>query len=329
MGDLYIPYFYDNIIWGFRWWTIYLFSILVMKRFAKKIVVLVILVFVLDISLGYVLENFYFNQSKGKLFRISNVLENVNSEVLIFGSSRAVHHYNPAIIERELGFSTFNAGLDGQSIIYHKIVFDAIISRYKPKLIVLELYEDMDFSFSNNQYDRLSVLLPYINKYPEIKLNVQKRSYFEKIKMLSKTYPYNSLILRMIEGNFNFTNSDKSSNGFIANEGYWINPIKKVHDLQSDYDEKKVKYFYDFVKKCRENKIPLFVVISPIFQNCADCFSFSKEICDIAGVKLHNFSSEIIFLNDKNNFEDPLHLNFNGAQIYSEFISPKLKDFLK
>ena len=40
-----------------------------------------------------------------------------------------------------------------------------------------KLYEDMDFSFSNNQYDRLSVLLPYINKYPEIKLNVQKKKF--------------------------------------------------------------------------------------------------------------------------------------------------------
>lgn len=42
----------------------------------------------------------------------------------------------------------------------------------------------------------------------------------------------------------------------------------------------------------------------------------------------YNFSSENIFLNDNKNFEEPLHLNFNGAQIYSEFISPKLKDFL-
>lgn len=300
-----------------------------MKKFAKNLLILVTLLFLLDFSLGFVLETLFINQSSGKFFRISKVLKNVNSDILIFGSSRAVHHYDPDIIERELGFSTFNAGLDGQSIIYHKTIFDAVISRYKPKIVVLELYESMDFSFGDNQFDRLSVLLPYINKYPEIKKNVQKRSYFEKLKMLSNTYPYNSLILRIIEGNLNFTNFDKSSNGFIANDRNWTHPPKKINDFQADYDDKKVKYFYDFVNKCKANKIPLFVVISPIFQHCENCFLFSKEICDKAGVKLHDFSSEITFLSNVNYFENPTHLNIDGAQIYSEFISKQLKNYLK
>ena len=147
--------------------------------------------------------------------------------------------------------------------------------------------------------------------------------------MVSQTYPYNSLIIRIIKGNFNFTNLDISSNGFIANERNWIHPMKKVHNFQADYDDDKVKYFYDFVKKCQDNNIPLFVVISPVFQNCENCFSFSKEICNEAGLKLHNFSSENTFINNINNFENPSHLNSNGAQIYSEFIGKQLKIYLK
>jgi hypothetical protein len=300
-----------------------------MKKFTKKVLILLTIVFLTDTCLGFLLENLYFNQSKGKLFRISNVLESVKTDVLIFGSSRAVHHYNPTIIQRELGLSTFNAGLDGQSIIFHKTVLDVITSRYKPKLIVLELYQGMDFSFGNNQNDRLSVLLPYSNKYPEVKKSVQMKSYFERIKMISKTYPYNSLLLRIIEGNFNLANSDKANNGFITNEVYWSNSIKKVNELQDDYDQDKVKYFYDFVNICKKKNIPLFVVISPKFENCDNCFSFSKKICDNAGLQLHDFSSENIFISDKNNFEDPSHLNKKGAKIYSEFISLKLKEFMK
>ena len=38
-------------------------------------------------------------------------------DILIFGSSRAVHHYNSSMIEDSLGMSCYNCGDDGNGII--------------------------------------------------------------------------------------------------------------------------------------------------------------------------------------------------------------------
>jgi hypothetical protein len=300
-----------------------------MKKITLKIVFFLVLVVSIDIALGHLLEYLYFKQKKGKSSRITKVLENVKSDILIFGSSRAVQHYDPFIIEKMTGLSTFNVGLDGQSIIYQKAILEVILTRHQPKLIVLELFEGMDFSSGTNQYDRLSVLLPYVKKYSSINNIVLQRSRFEKVKLLSKTYPYNSLLIRIIEGNIELTNTDKSNTGFVPKSGHWNLPIKEITKTQPNYDEAKVQYFYDFVNICKQKNISLFVIISPKFEKCEDCFSFSQEICDFAKIQLHNYSSDNIFVSNIKYFENPSHLNSEGAKVYSEFISLKLIDWLK
>jgi hypothetical protein len=300
-----------------------------MKKFTLKLIFFIVLVGSIDFALGHLLQHLYFKQKKGKSYRITNVLENVESDILIFGSSRAVQHYDPSIIEKMTGFSTFNVGLDGQSIIYQKAILEVILKRHQPKLIVLELFEGMDFKFGTTQYDRLSVLLPYAQKHSSIKKIVQQRSRFEKFKLLSKTYPYNSLLLRIVEGNLGLTNTDKSNNGYVPKSGYWNLPIKESTKARPNYDKDKVKYFYDFVNICKQKNISLFVVISPKFEKCNNCFSFSQEICDLAKVTLYNYSSDSAFISNIKYFENPSHLNSEGAKVYSEFISYKLIDWLK
>lgn len=301
-----------------------------MKRFIYKIILLLVLIVSLDFVLGHLLEYLYFKQKKGKSYRITNVLENINHDILIFGSSRAVQHYDPSIIEEMTGLSAYNVGQDGQTILYHKAILDVILTRYHPKAIVLELTEGMDFRIGNSQYDKLSALLPYVRRYPSIKELILKRSNFEKFKLLSKIYPYNSLLLRIIEGNLDITNTDMSGNGFVPKKGNWDLPIKAIDNSQSEnYDEDKVMFFYDFVELCEQEKIPLFVVISPEYRICNNCFSFSQKVCDSAKIQLHNYSQEKSFVSNIKYFENPAHLNAFGAKIYSEFISLELVDCLK
>ncbi len=300
-----------------------------MRKFTLKIGLLLVLVVFIDSALGRFMEFSYFKQKKGKGYRITNVLENVKSDILIFGSSRAAAHYDPSIIEKATGLSTYNLGLGGQSIMYHKAILDVILKRYKPKLILLELYEGMDFESGMTPYDRLSVLLPYCNKYPSIKKVVEQRSYFESLKLLSKLYPYNSLLLRIIEGNLGYLKTDDTDNGFIPAIGYWNFPIKEKTQTQTNYNEDHVRLFYDFVNVCKQNDISLFVVISPIYQKSKDHFSFSQQICDSAKVHLHNYSSESVYISNNKFFQNIDHLNAEGAKVYSEFISLKLNDWLK
>jgi hypothetical protein len=290
-----------------------------------------VILFILDFIIGKALEYAYFSQHKGRLYETTYSLQNVDSECLIFGCSRALQHYDPAVIEKIAGLTTYNLGSDGQSIIYHKLVLENILSRYKPKLIVLELFEVKDFAvgpWANQATERLSYLFPYLNRYPNLKEALWKRTKYEKIKLISQTYRYNSMILRIIEGNFGFFDYDERENGFRPNNFKLKEPLeKKSLPPGTIYDEEKVKYFYDFVDLCRNNDIPLYVVISPRYIICDNCSSFSHEICNKAKVELHDFSSESHFLSNIKYFGDLSHLNLEGSRLYSEFIGSKLRDF--
>lgn len=57
---------------------------------------------ILDYGIGKFLEYLYFNQKQGKLYNITYAIEKQTNDVIIMGSSRAMHHYNPDIISDSL-----------------------------------------------------------------------------------------------------------------------------------------------------------------------------------------------------------------------------------
>ena len=61
------------------------------------------------------------------------------ADVLILGPSTANHHYDCRILEDSLGMSCFNAGRDGQNIIYDAMVLEGFLTRCTPKLVVVDV----------------------------------------------------------------------------------------------------------------------------------------------------------------------------------------------
>lgn len=92
------------------------------QYFFLKLVVLFTIVFILDYSIGNVLRYFYFKQESGLQYRTTYSIEKTRADVLIFGSSRANHHYNPIVFENRLKQSYYNVGRDGNFIFYHSAV---------------------------------------------------------------------------------------------------------------------------------------------------------------------------------------------------------------
>ena len=97
------------------------------------------IVFLLDFSIGKTLRYFYFKQKCGRQYRATYAIEKTTADVLIFGSSRAYHHYVPGIIEDKMQQSCYNTGSPGQSLLFNYATLKAILKRYSPKLIVLDV----------------------------------------------------------------------------------------------------------------------------------------------------------------------------------------------
>jgi hypothetical protein len=300
-----------------------------------KIVVFIFIVVITDKGLGHILSRLYFNQKEGENHTLNYVLSECNADVLIFGNSRAQHHYDPRIIKAALNMSCYNAGEDGgHSIIFPYAQIKIITERYSPKIIILE------FSGINNfqgAYDRLSILLPYYKEYPEIRSIIQLRSRFERIKLLSSIYPFNSNVIDIIRFH---TNIPEDFDGYI--------PLKKMLDIdllkpepeivrQSEIralvaDTNMVNALENIIRLCKNKSISLFIITSPNFHKVNDKQSPLFPAAELALDIIHrnqvnylDFSYNPVFAGHPEWFADEVHLNEEGSKIFSNMVTDSIR----
>jgi hypothetical protein len=158
----------------------------------KFLFFLLIFTIALDRGLGLVYGHLYFSKKSRNDDRFIHSILGTDEDILIFGSSRALHHYDPYIIKDYCKMSCFNAGSGGQNIYFHLALLEAAIERYIPKIVILELLT-IDFEKTPPQWDteKLGELLPFINMSDACYKAVLRRGKSEKIKKISFIYPFN------------------------------------------------------------------------------------------------------------------------------------------
>ena len=299
-----------------------------MIEFIKRLFIGLILLFMFDFIIGSILDHFYFTQDSGFQYRTTLAMNEVTDDILIFGSSRANHHYKPSIIEEEVSKSCYNTGRDAQFIFYQTALLRSILKRYTPKFIIYDFYG----SFLNNEsdYDRLSSLLPYYNSHKEIRSIVNLRSRFERLKNISKIYPYNSLLVNIAAGN-----SSMNKTRFEVNKGYVAlneeieEPLKfRSFDRKYEIDSNKIRVFKEFLKLCKTNNISLQVIVSPVYYKYEHDYSLeiTKEICNSEHIMFTDFTKDSYFLSRPDLFADQDHLNDKGATIFTKKIATLFAD---
>lgn len=277
-------------------------------------------------GIGTLLSKYYFEQTSGDQYQITKSIEKTSADILILGSSTASHDYNPSIIEKDLKMTCYNAGVLGSSIFYDFAVLKAVTNRYKPKIIILN-FDAEEFKTEQIYYDRLSNLLPYYANHPEIRSIVVLKSPFEKYKLISKIYPYNSLVIKILSGNYNISNGDSiTSKGYQPLFKEWKDKIQTCDSsfINYDLDPNKIKFFEAFIQECAKKKIPLYIVSCPLF--CTNNYTspaklIGKKIAEKYNIKFFDYSNDPEFLSNPSFFADTKeHLNDNGCRAFSEKI---------
>lgn len=297
-----------------------------LKIILFKLVFLTALVFCIDFAAGKLLQHYYFSQKNGVQYRTTYAMEQTTAQVLVFGSSKATHNYRTDILAHELGMSCYNAGRDGNFIFYHYAVLQSVLKRYKPSLIILD-FAGGEFRVSQDSYDRLSLLLPYYKNHPEIRTVTALKGPYEKIKMLSSLYPYNSSALTIISGN-RAAGKAEDINGYLPLYKEWPDSIKTVENEDSyPVDSMKVKYFKAFLSQCKSAGIKVCVVNSPYFQLSGKpdyAAVVAKKAADSLQVPFADFSTKDIFLNNRRLYADVAHLNDSGAHIFTQLLADEI-----
>jgi hypothetical protein len=299
-------------------------------RLLGKLMLFFAIVFLLDAAIGRLLQYLYFKQDSGLLYRTTYSIDSTKAEIVIFGSSTANHHYYPGSFEKRMNLSLYNAGRDGNSIFYHYSVLKCILKRYAPKIAILD-FNIREFKKDEQSYDRISSLLPYYQRHPEIRDIIQQKSKYEKYKILSKIYPFNSLLFTIAIGNLNLNTMREN---IISEEGYL--PLKRIwrREISTDtsnknyvIDRNKVDIFENFIRDCHTSNVKLYIIISPRFlkYEFADCsISIARGIAKKFNIHFFNFSNDPDFLNHPELFADKSHLNDSGAKIYSNKVIDKI-----
>ena len=287
----------------------------------------------IDLAGGAMLENFYFKQQSGYDYLTTYSIEKTNANILILGSSRAKNIYNTTIFEKQTGLTCYNTGRDGEPIFYHYAVLQAVFKRYTPKIVILS-FDAGNFSKNTEAYDRITALLPYYKNHPEIHSTVALKSPYEKLKLLSRIYPYNSLLLPIIAGNRE-NNKEKyiNINGFIPIEKTFSGPLKTFdYTKEKNLDSIKINTYKSFIEDCINHKVELYIICPPYMIDpigIDHSILEGKKIAQQYNIRFLDYSRDTSFTNYPSLFADFRHLNVSGVELFSYKVIDKIGKSVK
>lgn len=283
-----------------------------------------------DFFVGKTLEFGFFSEKSIQNDPIINAFCATEADLIVFGSSRALHHYNTELIQDSLGIISFNVGQGGQNIYYHNLLLKTILSRYKPKKIILDLfYIDFEETLSNWDKEKLAVLLPFSSKYKTIENAFLDFDQNHRIKKFSNTYPFNSEIYRIIRNNF--APYHNSYNGFMPidnKNSLDVNeqPLEVKQDTR--LDSNKLASLESFIRSCLNAGIDLKIFISPsycIYQRGNNYEQVTAYLESKFPLEIYSFQNDPFFTSHPELFKDVNHLNSTGANLFSNRILSTIK----
>jgi hypothetical protein len=299
-----------------------------LKQFFFKLLLVLTFVAIFDYVLGAILRHYYFKQKSGLQYRTTYSMEQTKEDILVFGASRANHHYHPDVFEKRLNLSYYNVGRDGCPVFYYYAILKCVLKRYTPKIVIMD-FTGEEFRKDQEAYDRLSSLLPYYKTHPEIRSIIELRSPYEKVKLLSSIYPYNSAIFTIAVGNAEFNKKRRGdSKGYIPLSGVWNEPII-TDNTQSNYeiDSKKVNAYKSFINDCIASGTRLYIVCSPYYFKTTQTdisFALARDIAEKNKVPFFNFFKDSTFTDNSALFSDMVHLNDEGARLFSNKVIDRI-----
>lgn len=297
-----------------------------MKKFILKFSLFFGLLIIADIALGGVFNLYDFTKG-GEIGKIHSIMTKETPDLVVMGSSRAVHHYDPTILEDSLGLKTYNAGFDGEGTTIAYGFLNGLARRKYPQIVICEitpafdLYAGISPVSTNNFY-------PYV--YDDtIKTIITDFHSTEKIKLISNSYRLNSSLLRLLPSVL--LRRESTSNGYLPEYGvlYRDSKPKQHQSKKYEVDSIREKYLRKLIEQSQNNGCEVIFAISPIYGGADESF-YDKEMGIVSeySIPILNHLNDKRFIYNPSYFKDPTHLNNDGANLYTLIISQEIKNHL-
>lgn len=296
-------------------------------KLLKFLLMAVVLLLVIDWGLGSILRYFEKNMRGGERARTYYAVNRAQADVFVFGSSRALYHYNPEVMNKVLNMKVYNAGRSAQTVLYHLPVLRMILTRHTPKLVILDINEN-EFVRDQQKYDIVNFVLPYYRQDSSVKAMVDEVKPYYKYFSWSKILPYNSSAISMFWRTVRPLH-DVDENGYAPVYGNRVRGVSMENncDQELDFDPRIVNAFHEFVKTCKQHNVPLMVIVSPRASRFKCPRLDLERIKDEASqmnVAFLDFSSSEHYLNNTQWMRDVSHLNYEGSLEFSREVADYL-----
>ena len=303
-----------------------------LRKLILKTVVFLVLVVLGDFLFGNAIAYMVNHITVGGQGRDNYICREMNDDVLVFGSSRALHHYDTQVIVDSLGMSAYNCGADGCGILLAYARFSMVCERYRPKIVIYDLVAGYDLlkgdnmrqlKWIRNWYDRKGIAEIFQDVDP-----------MEKYKMMSYTYRYNSSFIKSAFVFLTGKAMESNIRGYVPLEGV-MKPgkVKVEKGVWQEEDTIRAQYMMKFVQLAKTKGVKLIFVKSPIWYE-QDSLKMEevrpfKEWCEREGIPFHDFTKHPKYMHHEEYFDDGKHLNAVGAREFTKDLMTIIKEDLE
>ena len=300
-----------------------------MRKFILKILLLASCVVLADFFVGVLCRYFQYHTQGGDTGRMMYIADKMEEEVLIFGSSRAMHHYDPRILADSLGLSCYNCGRDGNGIIFCYGMYRLFRDRYVPRVIIYDIQSGFDLE---EQHDNEKYLnwLRYFYDRPGIDSIFWSVDMTERWKMRSRMRQYNERFVQLVSDYYHPQQKDIKGYRPLGGVMSYEPEESKDADVETyEYNELKLQYFHQLIKDCKSNGTVLILMVSPKYwAHPTSVFNPIKELARREGVPFFYHYDDLEVSNMRQYFKDSWHMNEDGAEAYTRKIVPEIRKCL-
>ncbi|WP_160713439.1 hypothetical protein [Chitinophaga solisilvae] len=314
-----------------------------MKKFLQKVCLLVLpllaLMYPLDKLLSAGLKRVHGEGGGdiGELEVMRDIYDGkINSDIVIYGSSRAWIQINSSILEDSLKKQVYNLGIDGHNFHLQYMRHRELLKHNrKPQMIVLSV--DI-FSLQ-----RRADLYEYSQFMPYMLWNENMYNFTSTYQGFNKTdyfiplmrYAGKTEVLDVIVRNLTHDIPDYRTKGFRGMHADWNddfdNARKTGVKYTIHYDTASIRLFEQFIRECKKDNIQLVTIYAPEYiegqqfiAGRADLFNLYRRFFEKYHIPFLDFTNDELCF-DKKYFYNSMHLNYIGADLFTSKLAHRLK----
>lgn len=299
-----------------------------MKKFIVNIFVFAMLIIALDIAISYAAGYMIDHAKSGATEKNKYICDRTTENILIMGSSRGVHHYDPRIIQSSLGMTCYNCAYDGCGSITAYGLLRVLLEHYTPKVVVYDVMPVFDYLTYEKDNSQFLGTLKYFYDRDGIDSLFIKVNPNEQWKMKSWLYRLNSKSIQLLTENL--MNRNDNVQGYMPQKRR-MNYEPEISETRKvlEYDSLKVECFNRIIDICKERGIKLILSISPSYKKTDDYeFEYAKTLAKQKGIEMITHYCDTAINRNKDYFYDSVHMNEIGATEYTKMITNEIRAIL-